>query len=97
MPRKKKPELVGWSDYPMTDEEVDARRAGRGTPWRRCTIVAYDGDKYADVDVDGIGKVNMKIWYVLRFPTWVNADPVISHHPFRKNRLPMTREGVRCV
>ena len=93
MRKPKKSPLSGWTDYPMTPEEK-----GKAAPWRRCRIVAYDQNKYADVEVEGFGLVNIKIGYVLCQPNWEDGGlPVFHRHPFRVRKLPGLSDKARSL
>jgi hypothetical protein len=80
-----KPPLTGWTDYPMW--HLYPEEKGGAGPWRRCRIVAFNGSKHADVEVEGIGLVEFKIGYVLCQPDR-NSPQVKDLHPFRVNNLP---------
>ena len=80
--RTSKSALVGWTDYPMPGDT-------RNGVWRRCRIIAYDKNKYADIEVEGVGCVNFKIGYVRVAPSW-SSQSMMSRHPFRIHRLPFT-------
>lgn len=68
--------LEGWTDYPFTTAgDIKHREA----PIRRATVIAYDGDKYCVVRVDGVeGKQEIKAGYVYRQPGRAGSAPCFS-------------------
>jgi len=71
MPRKpviateaQPPQQIGpiecWTDYPIVELGDEP---GKIAPIRQCTALSWDGDKYADVLVEGI-KTNFKVGYL---------------------------------
>lgn len=56
--------IAGWTDYPIVAlGDVERQEA----PIRPCMVMAYDGDKYAIVEVGGV-RQQMKLAYVYTTP-----------------------------
>jgi hypothetical protein len=66
---------------------VHSEERGKPAPWRRCRIVAFNGSKHAEVEVEDVGLVEIKIGYVLSQPKW-GSPTLASLHPFRVEHLP---------
>jgi len=92
-------ELWGWTDYPMLESEKgdharDPNVSKTQAPWRRAVLRAWDRNKYADIEVEGLGLFNFKAGYVLHKPSWAAGLPFSS---VAKERLPRPSEGVPCL
>lgn len=66
--------MNAWTDYPIL-ELGDV--AGQEAPIRECTVLAYDGDKYADVIVGGV-RTNFKAGYLYPKPQRCGDGPSVS-------------------
>ena len=91
--------LQGWTDYPMLESEKgdharDPAVPRTQAPWRRATVLAYDRNKYADVEVEGFGLLNFKVGYVLCEPSWETGMPFSSGS---KKNLPFPSDSVPCL
>lgn len=56
--------MKAWTDYPF---DALGDEAGKEAPVRECEVIAYDGDKYVTVIVDG-HKASIKAGYVYEAP-----------------------------
>lgn len=63
-----------WTDYPI--EEL-GDEAGKEAPIRECTLLRFDGNKYADVLVEGV-KANFKAGYLYPKPQRCGDGPALT-------------------
>ena len=56
--------MKGWTDYPF---DALGDEAGKEAPIRECEVIAFDGDKYVTVIVEG-HKASIKWSYVYQRP-----------------------------
>ena len=56
---------MAWTDYPIPGED----RPNYAAPYRKCKVIAYDGDKYVRIELEsGLGVMQIKSGYVYQMP-----------------------------
>jgi hypothetical protein len=66
--------MKAWTDYPLVEL---GDTPNEEAPIRECEVLAYDGDKYCDVRVDGV-VVNFKAGYLYTNPGRLGAVPTVA-------------------
>jgi hypothetical protein len=86
------PEFRAWTDYPFLD--TDAK--GQPAPIREVTVIAFDGDKYADVQYQG-QTYNFKAGYLYKEPARSREDKHFTYREVKQLLGGVSKLRGKCV